>query len=284
LSSLTTVPTLKRVAFDDRLSRARQHYSECHLCEHRCGVNRLSGQRGPCKAGSVPRVFKQRVELGEEEELIPSLLFYLSGCDLRCAFCIAEANAFDPRRGRPLTREHFQQAVLKGKAEGARTIQWVGGEPTIHLPAILEVMAGWSCLPPVVWKSDFFATPEAMALLDGAVDVYLSDLKFGNDSCARRIAGVDNYMAIVTRNLKLAAAQGELIVRHLLLPGHRECCFRPITEWIKANLPGVKFSLRDGYLPSWQSQRFSELKRPLSPGEAAQALDLGIQAGLRLIT
>ena len=284
MSSLTTVPPLNRLAFDDRLSRARLHYGECYLCEHRCGANRLIGQKGPCKAGPAPRVFKQRIELGEEEELIPSLLFYLSGCDLRCGFCIAEANAFDPRRGRPLTRELFHQSVLKGNAEGACTIQWVGGEPTIHLPAILEVMAGFSGLPPVVWKSDFYATPEALDLLDGAVDVYLADLKFGNDSCALRIAGVNDYMAIVTRNLKIATAQGDLIVRHLLLPGHLDCCFRPITAWIKANLPGVKFSLRDGYLPSWRSQRYPELERPLVPGEAARAHELAIRAGLRLIT
>ncbi|MGC8640683.1 MAG: radical SAM protein [Isosphaeraceae bacterium] len=284
MSSLASVPTLNLPALDDRLSRAWRHYSECHLCEHRCGANRLQGQRGPCKAGTVPWVFKQRIELGEEEELIPSLLFYLSGCDLRCAFCIAEANAFDPRGGRPLTRELFQQAVLKGKAEGARTIQWVGGEPTIHLPAILKVMAGGSGLPPVVWKSDFHATPEAMDLLDEAVDIYLADFKFGNDTCARRIAGVDSYMAIVTRNLRLAADRGYLIIRHLLLPGHLDCCFRPIMQWIKANLPDVKFSLRDGYTPSWQSFRFGELKRPLSPAEAARARELAIEAKLRLIT
>ena len=64
---------------------------------------------------------------------------------------------------------------------------------------------------------------------------------------------MENYLAIVTRNLPTAAAQGDLIVRHLLLPGHFDCCFRPIVAWLRANLPGVKFSIRDGYLPSWQA-------------------------------
>ena len=39
-------------------------------------------------------MYKHRVEYGEEWELVPSHLFYLSGCDLRCAFCVAGINAF----------------------------------------------------------------------------------------------------------------------------------------------------------------------------------------------
>jgi putative pyruvate formate lyase activating enzyme len=270
-------------ATDDRLGRARQHYRVCRLCEHRCGADRLAGARGPCKAGPVARVFKHRVEFGEEWELVPSHLFYLSGCDLRCAFCVAGANAFDPRRGTPLTPEFFGEALGRGRCQGARTLQWVGGEPTIHLPAILEVMAACSDLPRIVWKLDFYATPEAMDLLDGAVDVYLADLKFGNDECARRIAGVGGYSSVVSRNLATAALRGDLIVRHLLLPGHLDCCFRPIISWIKANMPGVKFSIRDGYLPSWRAGRHAELSRPLEEGHAGRARDLVARSGLRLV-
>ena len=146
MPSLSIGPALDRLDSNDRLSRAQQHYRACHLCEHRCGVDRLNGQRGPCKAGAEPRVFKHRIELGEEEELIPSLLFYLSGCDLRCAFCIAEANAFDPGRGRPLTRELFQVAVARGKLEGVRHHS-VGGGRTDHPSASHPRSHGWLYRP-----------------------------------------------------------------------------------------------------------------------------------------
>src|SRR3990172_6648342 len=202
-----------------RLACAAQHLSQCMLCEHRCGANRGDGERGPCKAGPRARVFRHRVEFGEEVAIIPSHLFYLSGCDLRCAFCIAEANAFDPSIGTELTAEFLADAVAQGRQRGARNIQWVGGEPTIHLPAILGAMAGCASLPPVVWKSDFYGTPAAFVLLDDVVDVYVADFKFGNDECAKRLAKVDRYVATVTRNLSIAAGQGDLIVRHLLLPG-----------------------------------------------------------------
>jgi len=262
---------------------ARAHYDHCALCEHRCGADRRAGQRGPCKAGATARLFRHRIEYGEEPEIVPSHLFYLSGCDLRCVFCIAEAAAFDPSRGQILTPPIFREAVAWGKERGARNIQWVGGEPTIHLPAILELMADCPELPPVVWKSDFYGTPEAFALLDGAVATYVADFKFGNDDCARRLASVDNYVAIVGRNLQIAATQGDLIVRHLLLPGHFDCCFRPVVTWLKAHLPKAKFSIRDGYLPRWRAHHDADLCRPLAPGIGSAAHEAAAEQGLHVI-
>lgn len=231
----------------------------------------------------VPRLFCHRVEYGEEPELVPSHLFYLSGCDLRCAFCIAELDAFDPSRGRELTSEFFNTAVAQGRSQGARNVQWVGGEPTIHLPAILEVMSQCDNLPLIVWKSDFHGTPEAMELLDGVVHTYVADFKFGNDACAHRLAGVKNYLQIVTRNLRIASRQGRLIVRHLLLPGHTDCCLRPIIQWMHEQLPNVPLSLRDGYIPAWRADRFVELRRPIDRTTMAKARTLVAKSGVAVI-
>ena len=275
---------MPRVLTQQRIDRAFRHYECCRLCEHDCAVNRLSDERGVCKAGAVANVFRHRVEVGEELELIPSHLFYLSGCDLRCAFCIAEERAFDPRIGTKLTAEFLQEAVAWGRARGARNIQWVGGEPTIHLPAILQAMSNVSDLPPVIWKSDFHGTPEVFELLDGVVDVYVADFKFGNDQCAAEIAGVERYLEVTTRNLMLAADGADLIVRHLLLPGHFNCCFRPIVRWMQANLPAAKFSIRDGYLPRWQARHDSRLRQYLPADAGDEARHLAAAAGLRVIT
>lgn len=277
------VTTDSRDSLPTQLTAAERHYQECLLCEHRCGARRHVGERGPCKAGTEARVFRHRVEYSEELELIPSHLFYLSGCDLRCAFCIAELNAFDPRRGRRLEPSFFNDAVAWGRERGARNVQWVGGEPTIHLPAILQVMDSCDELPPVVWKSDFHFTPEALRLMEGAVDVFVADFKFGNDACARRIAGVEHYLPILTRNLVLAASAGDLIIRHLLLPGHFECCVAPMVAWIREHLPQAKFSLRDGYLPRWQAHRHDELAKPVDRHHSERSRELVASAGLNLI-
>jgi putative pyruvate formate lyase activating enzyme len=255
----------------------------CLLCEHRCGANRNAGEKGFCKALTTARVFRHRIEYGEEPELVPCHLFYLSGCDLRCSFCIAEANAFDPSRGRELTPGFVREAVAWGRARGARTLQWVGGEPTIHLPRILEALAEVEGCPPVVWKSDFYGTPDSFSLLNGVVDTYVADFKFGNDQCAQRIAGVERYVPVVTRNLQIAAINGRLIVRHLLLPGHFDCCFAPIVHWVKRELPGVGFSLRDGYLPRWRARSGGELSHRLDPEDADRARRFATRSGLSVI-
>lgn len=77
-----------------KLLLAKEQLTNCQLCEHRCGVDRTLGVQGRCHALNEVRVFRHRVEHGEEPELVPSHLFYTSGCDLRCKFCIAEENAF----------------------------------------------------------------------------------------------------------------------------------------------------------------------------------------------
>lgn len=267
----------------DRVELARQQYRHCLLCEHRCGVDRAGGQRGFCQAAAEARVYRCRVECGEEIELIPSQLFYLSGCNLRCVFCIGEADAFDPARGRPLTGQLLAEAVADGRRQGAKNIQWVGGEPTIHLPAVLEAMVGCGDLPPVVWKSNFFGTIEGYALLQGMVDVYVADLKFGNDHCARRIAGVERYLQTVTRNILWAAAEARLIVRHLLLPGHGACCFRPIVDWMCRWLPAAPLRIMTGYLPRWQAAVCGELAAPLDRQSAARAIAMARDKGLNVI-
>jgi putative pyruvate formate lyase activating enzyme len=243
------------------------------------------------------RVYRCRVECGEEIELIPALLLYLSGCNLRCLFCVGEADAFDPRRGSLLSSQFLSDALTAGRNRGARYLQWVGGEPTIHVPAILEAMAGCDNLLPVVWKSDFYGTIESFALLDGVVDVYVADLKFGNDLCARQIAGVDRYMQIVTRNLLLAAESSppqtwcpsgasrgsRLIVRHLLLPGHLECCYRPIVDWMCRYLPTAPFRVMTGYLPRWRAVHHPALALPLAREVGAEAIAIARQKGLNVI-
>jgi putative pyruvate formate lyase activating enzyme len=261
---------------------AFEHYERCLLCEHRCGVNRFE-ETGRCRAPAVARVFRHRVECGEESFLNPCHLFYLSGCDLRCVYCINELNAFDPSRGHDLTADFFRPAVDSGRLRGAKTLQWVGGEPTIHLPSILQVMAAVDLLPPIVWKSDFHFTPEALDLLTGVVDVFVADFKFGNDACAHRLSGISNYMQVITRNLLLAAARTRLVVRHLLLPGHDECCWRPIAQWMSDHLPHVEVSIRGGFLPRWRAKRFSELAHPLERHALARAGDLAHTFALRVI-
>jgi putative pyruvate formate lyase activating enzyme len=113
-------------------------------------------------------------------------------------------------------------------------------------------------------------------------DIWLADFKFGNDVCALRLAKTPDYMRIVRENLLWANAHGELIVRHLLMPGPVECCWRPVAEWLSVSLPGVKVSLRDGFWPAWQARRHTEFQRAFSEVENAAAWRIAGENHLQL--
>jgi putative pyruvate formate lyase activating enzyme len=273
----------RSVLAHERARLARVALANCHLCAHHCGVNRLAGEQGPCHAGADTRVFSTQVEVGDEMELLPTFAIALSGCDLRCSFCITGAESWNPRAGELLCTATLAAQAEAALKNGAQTAMILGGEPTIHLPAALEIVAA---LPPtmrLVWKTNAHATAQARALLDGMFDVWLADYKFGNDDCATHLAKVPRYQQVVRENLLWAYHHSELIVRHLLMPGHVGCCWVPIARWLAANLPSVKVSLRSGFWPGWRATNHPELSRPFSLTELQSAWNIARSYGLRLV-
>ncbi len=271
------------VIFAKRARTAENHYRRCLLCERRCGVDRSAGNQGFCQATTEARVWRYWIDFAEEPAITPSLLIYLSGCDLRCAYCISAEQGGNPRLGKPLTNELAQAMLDEGIAGGAKYVEWLGGEANIHLPAILQVMAECRRTLPMAWKSNFYGTPETWSLLNGLAEVYIADFKFGNDGCAKRLADAERYFEIVSRNLLLVAQQGRLFVRHLALPGHFECCSRPIVAWMAKHLPDTPFRVLTSYLPRWKASDFAEIARPLNREEADATVDLAKSHKLILI-
>jgi putative pyruvate formate lyase activating enzyme len=159
----------------------------------------------------------------------------------------------------------------------------LGGEPTIHLPEVLDLVAALPATAKLVWKTNAHGSAHTRELLDGLFDVWLADLKFGNDDCALRLARVSNYLGVIQENLVWARSHSDLIVRHLLMPGHVECCWRPIAEWLAAYLPGAKVSLRSGFWPAWQAARHSELRRTTSDPERCRADAIAFDLNINLI-
>jgi putative pyruvate formate lyase activating enzyme len=145
----------------------------------------------------------------------------------------------------------------------------------------LEIAAEAEEPLPLVLNSNMYMTPEVIELLEGVVVMYLADFKFGSDGCARSLAGVDRYHEVVTRNLLLAAAQAPMIVRHLLMPGHLDCCLRPVVRWLADHLPDTPFTLMTGYVPAWRTREDDALGRTLTPAECEEAEREVALAGLR---
>ena len=267
----------------ERLPAAHAALAECRLCAHRCGVNRLQGSAGQCHAGAHARVFSAQIEVSDELELIPTYAIAFSGCDLRCDFCITGRESWNARAGIPAAPERIAEDAKAALNRGARTIMFLGGEPTIHLPTALEIVAALPNEATLLWKTNAHGTAAARMLLEDIFDVWVADYKFGNDACAQRLAAVPDYQRVVRENLCWAARHSRLIVRHLLMPGHVDCCWAPVAAWLAEELPAVSVNLRSGFWPAWQSARHPELKRSVTNEESRRARTIADQCQLQLI-
>lgn len=265
-----------KIEMADRIAR------KCNLCERRCGIDRTAGEVGFCGVGRESRYFFEQTLWGEEAPLVPSYEVFFSGCNMRCKYCYSWEAVLDPTRGQEVVPRDFARLVDFRREEGATNLNLIGGEPTVNLPSILRALRLVSHPTPVVWNSNFYMTENTMALLDGIVDLFLGDFRFGNDRCANEIASTDRYFEAASRNFKMAAESADLIIRHLVMPGHVECCLRPIAEWVAANLPDTPFNLMFQYVPCHEAMNHPILGRSLTQEEEAKATE--IVESLRLNT
>jgi putative pyruvate formate lyase activating enzyme len=69
-------------------------------------------------------------------------------------------------------------------------------------------------------------------------------------------------MEVVGRNHKMAWQAGEVIIRHLVLPNHVECCSKPLLKWISQNLGlEVVLNIMGQYHPVYNVQEYEEISR-----------------------
>lgn len=250
-----------------------------------CGANRASGQPGHCGVLD-PRISSEFIHMGEEPELVPSYTIFFAGCTFDCVYCQNHDISTNPRSGVAIPPDKLSrmiEAMAASSAPVARpmhganraaNVNWVGGDPTSNVHYILQTMNECEANLPQVWNSNMYLTEMTMNLLKGVVDVYLTDFKYGNDACAKRLSKVDDYTNVVQRNHLLAKTDAEMIVRHLVLPNHIECCTRPVLSWIAENLEGVKVNVMGQYRPCHDAMEYEDISRALKPSEYKSALEI----------
>ncbi len=293
---------------------------DCDLCPRCCRVDREAGQFGVCGCPHLPPV--AHVSLHDWEEPCisgtrGSGTVFFGGCNLACVFCQNHRISVRPV-GRVHTPAELAEVFLAQERRGAHNVNLVS--PTPYSKPISEALRlarnrkdGMSGLSlPVVYNSNGYETVEALRRLEGLVDIYLPDLKYRDDSLARRYSNAPGYFEAVTAALAEMARQvgtgaafdGEglmtrgLLVRHLVLPGHSDDS-RTILTWLARELPGVHLSLMAQYTPVHRvreggahgfpdggsnlargGRAFPELARRLAPEEYEPLLDLCDELGL----
>ena len=251
----------KQSLIDLKVELASRIFRKCCFCERRCGVDRTK-KSGNCRV-KTPSIASEFLHMGEERVLVPSHTIFFSGCTFHCVFCqnwdISQAAS-----GLFVKPEKLIDIIHRRKTQGARNVNWVGGDPTPNIYYILQVLKLCNENLPQIWNSNMYYSNETGKLLNGIIDLYLTDFKYGNNSCAKRLSKVDNYLEIVKRNHLSAYKNAELIIRHLVMPNHIDCCSKPIIEWIAENLPNALVNIMAQYRAEYHAFDYKDISKPVS--------------------
>ena len=270
---------------DLKIELARRMLRACRLCGRRCGVDRLAGQRGPCGLGPDAFLAECFTHIAEEPPINPSLLLSLAGCGLKCRHC----QQYPLREPEPLDIEVLSKDIWHRLDLGqARSISFAGGNPDESLPGILRFLS-WApdgLRIPIVWNCHGYASAETIDLLEGVVDAYLPDFKYGSNACGLRLSQVADYPMVAAEAFRRMVNQGvPVIARILVLPGHLDCCHRPALETLASlGAANLRVSVRGQYCPDGDiGPADGEMARRPWPNEVEAVQAFAKSLGLELI-
>ena len=184
---------------EQRIKLAYDHLSACDVCPLRCGVNRITGEIGVCKTGDLAQISSYGPHHGEEHPLSGwrgSGTIFFSRCNLRCVYC-QNADISQMGRGQEIDSENLSTIMLQLQQMGCHNINLVS--PSHVIPQILAAVkvAGDNGLHlPLVYNTGGYDSLEMLKLLDGVVDIYMPDMKYGDEVIARKYSFVKDYPEI----------------------------------------------------------------------------------------
>lgn len=279
ISSIEELPPRAEPSLLDlKAATADKILESCFFCERRCTANRKKKETGYCRCDAVSHYSAEFLHYGEEPELVPSHTIFFTGCNFSCVYCQNWEISTAPTSGISILPQEVAGIIAMRRSYGSRNVNFV--TPTPHTHIILKILNSLKVNIPVVWNSNMYYSHEIARLLEGVIDVYLGDFRYGNDTCAKKYSNVSDYWSVVTGNFRSAYMKGEILLRHLVLPSHLECCTRPIVQWVKENIPEVRFNLMFQYRPAYRAYEYPDINRSLTPDEMQKALDIVKRAGL----
>ena len=251
----------------------------CRLCPRNCGAERTEEKAGGlCHMPAQPVVAKAMLHRWEEPCLVGEHgagCVFFSGCNLRCCFC-QNGSISQEGFGKPISPARLREIFRELIAQGAACLDLV--TPTHFVPAILEALGEEPWPVPVVYNCGGYEKVETLRALEGKVQVYLPDLKYGLPGPAKAYSAAEDYferaqeaiLEMVRQTGPYQLENGQLkrgvLIRHLILPGELENTRRCI-DWVARTFaPGeLLFSLMSQYTP--QPGARGKLARPITHAE-----------------
>ncbi len=264
--------------------------SLCEWCPRMCRIDREAGQVGYCGGGALPRVARAALHPYEEpciSESRGSGTVFFVGCTLRCVFCQNSAISRG-RLGKEVTPAELCEIFLSLQAEGAHNINLV--TPTHFAEGIIEALrqAGDRLTVPVVYNTSGYERVESLGRLKGLVDIYMPDFKYGSAELGGRYSSAPDYAEVAAEAIREMVSQvgrprfdeaglltRGVMVRHLVLPGHRGdsmAVLQRLSELVDPE--DVVLSLMSQYTPEFAAdQPYKNLKRRITAFEYESVLD-----------
>lgn len=250
-------------------------YFRCCLCPWNCKINRFKS-KGRCLLDWQSKLIYYGIIYGEEEIISPSYGIYFAGCNLKCSFCIYKQYQDNPlSKGKAYDFDTLTEELKQNKSY-YKTISFIGGEPSINLLPIVQILQNISSFNKalIVLNSNMYFSEQAREVLSEIVDIFIANFHFGNEECAYKISGAFNYIDVLKKNIQcFLYKRKKIIIRHLLLPGHIKCCLEPILKFCQ-KLEGIDFNLMLNYVPCNDACKNDKIHRKINEQEKKLSLKL----------
>lgn len=274
--------------------------SPCNLCPRNCQVNRTEGQRGFCGAPDAILLARAALHMWEEPCISGesgSGTVFFGGCNLRCVYC-QNYEISTGTKGKCVSPERLAEIFLELQEKGAANINLV--TPDHYIPQVawaISAARDRGMRIPVVYNGSGYERREMIRDLKGLVDVYLTDFKYMDASLAEKYSAAPDYPQVAREALdEMVKAVGEpffdergmmqrgVIVRHLLLPGHRRNARDVIRYVYETWGDGVYLSLMSQYTPPGRLREdpaLAHLARKVTRREYETVVDYALELGVK---
>ena len=280
------------------MHQAFHRLERCDLCARYCHVNRLVTINGAvCRTGERAVVHSFGPHHGEEHVLRGwngSGTIFFSWCNLRCVFC-QNWEISQKGIGRAVEPKEIAAMMLDLQDRGCHNINLVSPSHVVaQILAAVEIAASEGLHLPLVYNTGGYDSAEALTLLDGVIDIYMPDMKYGDSATARKYSRVRNYTEVnrgavkemhrqvgdLVVNEKGLAERG-LLLRHLVLPDNLAGTEK-VLEFIAREISlNTYLNLMDQYRPCYRADDYPPLDRPITAAEFRAAIALAERFELR---
>lgn len=284
----------------ERAERAESLLAPCRVCPRTCGADRLTDERGFCKTGLLPAVASYGPHFGEEPPLVGtggSGTIFMAHCNLACDFC-QNHEISQGYGGMEITCDDLAMMMLRLQERGCHNINLV--TPSHIVPQLIRavsIAADRGLMIPLVYNSGGYDSMESIRLLDGIIDIYMPDAKYGSNEIAESLSHVTGYVTVMNDAIREMHRQvGDLVirdglavrgllVRHLVLPENLAWS-DSVLPWLAREISRETYvNIMDQYHPAHIVSRrsrhpYPSLKRGITAAEFGKAIRIAREAGL----